>query len=55
MTNYIQILGIIEKINEWNDVLNEYVTKYGNNLYAGVGVIAAILFVMYIGLGALKK
>ncbi len=52
---YPQTLGIMDKLNEWNDKLNGIAASHMDNVWVGVLIMAVLLFIVFIGMGALKK
>ena len=42
-TNYILILGIIDKLNDWNEKLNEFTAKYLDNVGAGTLIFLGLV------------
>lgn len=56
MSNYyLQILGIIDKLNEWNEQLNGFASEHMDNVWVGVAVLGVIMAVAIWGINALNK
>ena len=55
MGNYFQILGIIDKLNEWNEQLNEFADGHLDNVWVGVAILGVLLFVAVWGVRTLNK
>ena len=55
-TSYLfPILGLMDKINEWNDQLNAFADKYLGNLVSGTVLFFAILIVAFWAVAAFNK
>lgn len=55
MRYYPYILGVIDKLNDWNDKLNDFSAEHLDNVGAGVVILGIILFVSMIGINTLNK
>ncbi len=55
INNYFQILGIIDKLNEWNDQLNGFAAEHMDNVWVGVLILAGIMAVAVWGINTLSK
>ncbi len=52
---YIQILGIMDTLNEWNEKLNQFAGKHMDNVLVGTLILFAIIIVAFWAIGALNK
>jgi len=52
---YIQILGIMDTLNDWNEKLNEFAGKNLDNVLVGTLLLFAIIAVAFWAIGALNK
>ena len=55
ISNYSFILGIIDKLNEWNDKLNGIASKYMDNVVAGTIIGFVIIVVAFLAVEELNK
>ena len=55
MSNYIQFLGLIDKLNEWNEQLNEFAAGHMDNVWVGVAIIGVVMVVAVWGINVLNK
>ena len=56
MSNYyLQILGIIDKLNEWNEQLNGFASEHMDNVWVGVAILGVIMIVAVWGINTLNK
>lgn len=56
MTNYFYFtLGIIDKLNEWNDQLNKLASKYMDNVVTGTIIFFALIVVAFWAVGELNR
>ena len=55
MSNYFQILGVIDKLNEWNDKLNEFASGHLDNVWVGTAILGVLLIVAVWGVRTLNK
>lgn len=49
------ILGIMDKINEWNEKLNNFAGKHMDNVWVGAACMGIILLVAFWGVNTLNK
>ena len=52
---YPMVLGVMEKINEWNDKLNGFASEHLDNVWSGVAILAVIILVAFWAISALNK
>ena len=55
MKYYPLILGIMDTINEWNDKLNDWASKYLDNVGVGTLVVGAVFVIGAWGISVLNK
>ena len=55
MQYYPYILGIVDKLNDWNEKLNDLASEHLDNVGVGVVVLGVILFVSMWGINTLNK
>ena len=55
MTNYIYILGIIEKLNEWNEKLDAFSAAHLDNVFVGTIILGVLIAVAYFAIGFFNK
>ena len=56
MIKYLpQILGIIDKLNDLNDKLNEFASEHLDNVGVGTLIFGALVLVAFWGIGTLNK
>ncbi len=56
MINYgFQILGIIDKLNEWNEKLNGLASEHLDNVWVGVIILGIIMAFVIFGINTLSK
>ena len=55
MQYYPLILGIMDKLNDWNDKLNEFAAEHMDNVGVGVAILGVILLVSMWGINTLNK
>ena len=53
--NYILFLDLISKINELNEKLNAFTSKYMDNAIVGALVVGVILVIAFAGVNSLNK
>ena len=52
---YIVMLGIVDKLNEWNDQLNEFAGKHMDNVATGTLLFFVLIAVAFWAVGELNK
>lgn len=52
---YPMILGIMDKIEEWNDKLNAFAAEHMDNVLVGTLILGLLILVAFYGIGALNK
>lgn len=52
---YPMILGIMDKIEEWNDKLNAFAAEHMDNVLVGTLMLGLLILVAFYGIGALNK
>ena len=52
---YIAMLGIVDKLNEWNDKLNQIASKYMDNVVTGTIIGFVIIVVAFWAVGELNR
>lgn len=52
---YPQILGIIDKLNEWNDELSKFASEHMDNVGFGTLMLGALIIVAFWGINTLNK
>ncbi len=52
---YFQILSLVDKLNEWNDKLNEFAAGHMDNVWTGVAIIGVIMVIVVWGINTLNK
>ena len=52
---YIVTLGIVDKLNEWNDKLNGFASKYMDNVATGAIIGFILLAVAFWAVGELNR
>lgn len=55
MNYYPYILGIVDKLNDWNEKLNAFAAEHMDNVGVGVVLLGAILFISVWGISVLNK
>ena len=55
INNYFQILGIIDKLNEWNEQLNGFAAEHMDNVWVGTAILLVIIVVSVWGINTLNK
>ena len=55
MNFYPLVLGIMDKLNDWNDKLNGFASEHMDNVWVGVLIMGGILFVAFWGINVLNK
>ncbi len=56
MSNYyFQILGIIDKLNEWNEQLNSFAAEKMDSVWVGTAAIGIIMVIVVWGIHTLNK
>ena len=51
----IQILGIIDKLNDWNEKLNGFASKHLDNVWVGALMVGLVFVVSMWGINTLNK
>jgi len=51
----LQILGIVDTLNDWNEKLSGLASKYMDNVGVGILLIGGALFISFLGINALNK
>ena len=52
---YPQILGIMDKLNEWDEKLKNFADSQSNNLGTGVLIMGFLILIAVFGIRALNK
>ena len=52
---YPYIIGIMEKLNELNEKLDQFSAKYLDNVWVGTAIIGVLLAVAYFAIGFFNK
>ncbi len=55
INKYSLILGIVDKIEEWNEKLNAFASEHMDNVLIGSLVVGVLIFVAFSGINALNK
>ncbi|MCI8568891.1 MAG: hypothetical protein HFJ11_02790 [Bacilli bacterium] len=55
INKYSLILGIVDKIEEWNEKLNAFAGEHMDNVLIGSLVVGVLIFVAFSGINALNK
>ncbi len=55
MINYIQVLGIIDKLNEWNEQLNGFASEHLDSVWVGTAILAVLIVAAVWGIQTLNK
>ena len=55
MINYFQLLGIVDKLNEWNEKLNGFASEHMDNVWVGTAVLGVLIVVAVWGIQTLNK
>ena len=55
INKYSLILGIVDKIEEWNEKLNAFAGEHMDNVLIGSLVVGVLIFVAFSGVNALNK
>lgn len=50
-----QILGLIDKLNEWNDQLNKFASEHMDNVGFGTVMLVLLIVVAFWGVNELTK
>jgi len=54
-THMMQVLGIIDKLNDWNEKLNGFASEHLDNVWVGALAVGIIFVVGCWGVNALNK
>ena len=49
------ILGIVDKLNDWNDKLNAFFAGFGDNVFIGTLIFGGILVVAFWGINMFNR
>lgn len=52
---YPLILGIVDKLNDWNEKLNEFAANHLDNVFVGTIILGVIFAVTVLGINELNK
>lgn len=55
MINYIQVLGIIDKLNEWNEQLNGFAAEHLDSVWVGTALLGILIVAAVYGIQTLNK
>ena len=55
MISYPYILGIVDKLNEWNTQLNEFAANHMDNVWTGVAILGGLILVAVFGINTFNK
>ena len=55
MNNYIQIIGIIDTLNDWNEKLNSYASEHLDSVLVGTLILFGLVAVSFWAIGMFSK
>lgn len=53
--NFLLILGIVDRLNEWNDKLNQFTSKYFDNVGAGIFIFLGLVAFGFLAINMFSK
>lgn len=55
LSKILPVMGIIDKLNEWNEELNNFSAEHLDNVFVGTVIIGVLIVIAFWGVQTLNK